>query len=52
VKENDYQAMGEALISLANDPKLRLTMGESARKHMLVNYEIKTQAEKLQGILQ
>jgi glycosyltransferase involved in cell wall biosynthesis len=44
--------MGEALISLADDSKLRLRMGESARNHMLNNYEIKTQAEKLRGLLQ
>jgi hypothetical protein len=44
--------MGEALISLANDPTLRIKMGESARNHMLKNYEIKTQAEKLKGLLQ
>lgn len=52
VQESDFQAMGEALISLANDPVRRLKMGESARKQMLENYEIKTQAEKLKGILQ
>jgi glycosyltransferase involved in cell wall biosynthesis len=52
VQENDFKAMGEALISLANDPTLRLRMGESARNHMLNNYEIKTQSEKLRGLLQ
>lgn len=52
VQENDFQAMGEALISLAQDPSRKLEMGESARKHMLENYEIKTQAEKLKGLLQ
>lgn len=52
VLENDYKSMGEALISLAQDPKLRLEMGESARKHMLENYEINTQSEKLKGLLQ
>lgn len=52
VQENDFQAMGEALISLAQDPSQKLEMGESARKHMLENYEIKTQAEKLKGLLQ
>jgi glycosyltransferase involved in cell wall biosynthesis len=52
VQESDFKAMGEALISLAEDPKLRLKMGESARNHMLNNYEIKTQAEKLRGLLQ
>ena len=52
VQESDFKAMGDALISLANDPTLRIKMGESARKHMLKNYEIKTQAEKLKGLLQ
>ena len=52
VQESDFKAMGEALISLAEDPKLRLRMGKSARNHMLNNYEIKTQAEKLRGLLQ
>jgi glycosyltransferase involved in cell wall biosynthesis len=52
VQESDFKAMGNALISLAEDPKLRLKMGESARNHMLNNYEIKTQAEKLKGLLQ
>jgi glycosyltransferase involved in cell wall biosynthesis len=52
VQESDFKAMGEALISIANDPTLRLKMGESARNHMLKNYEIKTQAEKLRGLLQ
>ena len=52
VQENDFKAMGEALISIANDPTLRIKMGESARNHMLNNYEIKTQAEKLRGLLQ
>lgn len=52
VQESDFKAMGEALVSLANDPTLRIKMGESARKHMLKNYKIKTQAEKLKGLLQ
>lgn len=52
VQESDFKAMGEALILLANDPDRRSKMGESARKHMLKNYEIKTQAEKLKGLLQ
>lgn len=52
VQENDFQAMGEALISLAQDPDRRLEMGESARNHMLKNYEIKKQAEKLRRLLQ
>jgi glycosyltransferase involved in cell wall biosynthesis len=52
VQENDFQSMGEALISLAQDPDRRLEMGESARKHMLENYEINTQSEKLKGLLQ
>jgi glycosyltransferase involved in cell wall biosynthesis len=52
VQESDFKAMGEALISIANDPILRIKMGESARNHMLKNYEIKTQAEKLRGLLQ
>lgn len=52
VKENDFQAMGEALISLASDTKLTIKLGNAARKHMLENYEFKTQAEKLKGILQ
>ena len=52
VQESDFKAMGEALILLANDPTLRIKMGESARKHVLKNYEIKTQAEKLKGLLQ
>jgi len=52
VQEGDFKTMGEALILLANDHTLRSKMGESARNHMLKNYEIKTQAEKLRGLLQ
>ena len=52
VQESDFKAMGAALISLAENPDRRLEMGESARKHMLKNYEIKTQAEKLKALLQ
>ena len=52
VQENDFKAMGKALISLAQDPDRRLEMGQSARKHMLENYEINTQSEKLKGLMQ
>jgi len=52
VQESDFKAMGEALILLAEDPEKRFKMGKSARNHMLKNYEIKTQAEKLRGLLQ
>jgi len=52
VHESDFKAMGDALILLAEDPEKRFKMGESARNHMLKNYEIKAQAEKLKGLLQ
>lgn len=52
VYENDFQAMGHALLLLADDAKMRFKMGESARRHMLKNYEMHAQSVKLKGLLQ
>jgi len=51
VNEHDVQAMGEALIRLAEDRLLREKMGNAARRHMLAHYELAQQAQKLKSLL-
>jgi glycosyltransferase involved in cell wall biosynthesis len=51
VDEHDIQAMGQALIRLAEDVELREKMGNAARRHMLKHYELAQQAQKLKSLL-
>jgi glycosyltransferase involved in cell wall biosynthesis len=52
VDEGDWQAMGKHMITLLNDPALAGKMGEAGRKHILENYDIRTQMNELKSIME
>ena len=51
VDEGDWEAMGEYMIKLLSDPVLASEMGDAARAHVLKNYDINKQMDKLLSIL-
>ena len=51
VDEGDWKAMGQYMIKLLNDPELASNMGKEGRQHILQNFNIETQMQKLRDVL-
>jgi glycosyltransferase involved in cell wall biosynthesis len=50
--EGDWQAMGEYMVKLLNDPELAAKMGQAARQHILKHYDVGQQMDKLREVLE
>ena len=47
VKPDEYMELSQAMIRLARDRDLRITLGRNARQHILENFDYKIVANKM-----
>lgn len=51
VNEGDYQSMAKYMLKLIKDPKLSAEMGQAGRLHVIENYDLVKQGDKLKDII-